>query len=75
MTAKVKKIRGEDVKAGQIIILEDKRAYCVLQNDRGKGGNGALKLHRPDWQWRGYEHWNTFDVITKVFRGEKNNNV
>lgn len=72
MTAKVRKTRGEDIKAGQTIILEDKRAYRVLENDRGKGGDGALKLQRPNWQWRGYEHWDTFNVVKQfIVRGEK----
>ena len=64
---KVTKMRGEDVKAGQSVGLEDKFVYRVLRNDRDRrGGGGALQLYRKGygWMWRGYQHHNSFNVVT-----------
>ena len=64
---KVTKTRGEDVKAGEDVVLEDKHKWCVLRNERGIGGGGAVLVHRKDHgkMWRGYEHWNTFNVVKR----------
>jgi hypothetical protein len=64
---KVTKTRGEDVKAGQDVVLEDKHVWRVLRNDHGLGGGGAVELHRKDHgrMWRGYEHWDRFNVVKR----------
>jgi hypothetical protein len=65
--AKVTKTRGEDVKPGQNVVLEDKYAWRVLRNDRGLSGGGAVELHRKGYGrlWRGYEHWDSFNVVRR----------
>lgn len=64
---KVTKTRGEDVQPGQDVVLEDIYIYRVLRNDRGMGGGGAIELHRKDFgrMWRGYEHWDNFNVVRR----------
>lgn len=65
---KVTKTRGEDVKPGQDVILEDKYVWRVLRNDRARrGGDGAVQLHRKGCgqMWRGYEHWDSFNVVRR----------
>ena len=42
---KVTKTRGEDVKAGEDVVLEDKHKWRVLRNERGIGG-GISRLMR-----------------------------
>jgi len=67
MSVKTTQIRGEDIRPGQTVILEDKNVYRVLRNDRARrGGSGALQLHRNGWMWRGYECHTTFDVVAKT---------
>lgn len=64
--------RGEDIRAGQYIVLDNK-AFRVLQNDRARiGGGGALKL-KCNWSnpWRGYECLGTFQVVTSVIKKVK----
>ena len=64
---KVTRTRGEDVKAGQDVLLEDKQVWRVLRNERGMGGGGAVQLHRKDagQMWRGYENWDNFNVVKR----------
>ena len=64
---KVTKTRGEDVKPGQDVVLEDKHAWRVLRNERSPGGNGAVQLHRKGYgeMWRGYEHSDNFNVVKR----------
>ena len=64
---KVTKTRGEDVKPGQDVVLEDKYKWRVLGNERGQGGGGAVQLYRKDAgrMWRGYEHWDSFNVVKR----------
>ena len=65
MTIKVIKVRGEDIRAGQYIVLDNK-AFRILQNDRARhGGDGALKLARSGWKWHGYKCRDTFQIVTK----------
>jgi translation elongation factor P/translation initiation factor 5A len=63
------KVRGEDIRAGQYIVLDNK-AFRILQNDRARhGGDGALKL-KCNWSnpWRGYECRDTFQVVTRLVK-------
>ena len=71
MIANITTIRGEDIRAGQFIVLDNK-AFRVLQNDRARrGGDGALKLARGGWKWRGYKCRDTFQVVTRVVKKVK----
>lgn len=67
MTVTTIKVRGEDIRAGQYVIFND-RAYRVLRNQRmRRGGDGALKLN-CNWSnpWRGYKCRDTFQTVTRV---------
>ena len=59
--------RGENIRAGQDVVLEDKYTWRVLRNERGIGGSGAVELHHRDRgrMWRGYEHWDSFNVVRR----------
>ena len=64
---KVTRTRGEDVQAGQDVLLEDKQVWRVLRQERGLGGGGAVLVHRKDHGkiWRGYENWDNFNVVKR----------
>ena len=65
MTIKTIKVRGEDIRAGQFIVF-DNRAFHVLQNDRARRGeDGALKLARSGWKWHGYKCRDTFQIVRR----------
>ena len=67
MIATTTKVRGEDIRAGQYIVFDNK-AFRVLQNDRSQNlGDGALKL-QCNWSnpWRGYECRDTFQVVMRL---------
>tara|TARA_Y100000593_G_scaffold87076_1_gene166937 strand:- start:1997 stop:2221 length:225 start_codon:yes stop_codon:yes gene_type:complete len=64
---KVTRTRGEDVQAGQDVLLEDKQVWRVLRQERGYGGGGAVLVHRKERgkMWRGYENWDNFNVVKR----------
>jgi len=65
MPIKTIKVRGEDIRAGQFIVF-DNRAFRVLQNDCARrGGDGALKLARSGWKWHDYKCRDMFQIVTK----------
>jgi len=64
---KVAEIRGEDIRAGQIIALA-KKPLRVLRNVRDRrGGGGALRLETAAGYraWRGYECHDSFNVVSR----------
>lgn len=67
MKIKTTKMRGEDIKPGQDVALEDEYKWRVLRNERGLGGGGAILLHRKDagQMWRGYESQDKFNVVAR----------
>jgi translation elongation factor P/translation initiation factor 5A len=70
MTVATIKVRGEDIRAGQYVVLNN-RAFRVLRNHRSRrGGDGALKLRCQGVgeTWRGYECRDTFQVAKKVIK-------